>query len=136
MLEVLKAAKMLEMFGIGCEVVDLPTLRPLDPAIEFIEASVSGTHHLLVVDDGSPLCGIASEIVSRTEITQWLEVPPMRITPPDVPLPASPTMGESYYPNPYGIAQSICELCGVGFPLKYAPVLPLDKPSPDFVGPF
>jgi pyruvate/2-oxoglutarate/acetoin dehydrogenase E1 component len=56
----LEAAKALEAEGIGCEVIDLRTIRPLDT--ETIVAAVSRTGRLLVVDEDYRECGLSGEV--------------------------------------------------------------------------
>jgi acetoin:2,6-dichlorophenolindophenol oxidoreductase subunit beta len=56
----LEAAKTLEVEGIGCEVIDLRTTRPLDGAT--IAASVARTGRLLVVDEDYRECGLSGEV--------------------------------------------------------------------------
>jgi pyruvate dehydrogenase E1 component beta subunit len=56
----LEAANILEAGGIGCEVIDLRTMRPLDTAT--IAASVSRTGRLLVVDEDYRECGLSGEV--------------------------------------------------------------------------
>jgi pyruvate dehydrogenase E1 component beta subunit len=56
----LEAAKVLEAEGIGCEVIDLRTTRPLDK--DTIAASISRTERLLVVDEDYRECGLSGEI--------------------------------------------------------------------------
>ena len=56
----LDAAKHLAEEGIEAEVIDLRTLRPLD--IETVLASVRKTNRIVTVEEGWPVCSIASEI--------------------------------------------------------------------------
>jgi pyruvate dehydrogenase E1 component beta subunit len=56
----LEAAKALDLEGIGCEIIDLRTTRPLDKAT--IASSVSRTGRLLVVDEDYRECGLSGEV--------------------------------------------------------------------------
>jgi pyruvate dehydrogenase E1 component beta subunit len=83
----LQAAEALAGEGIEAEVLDLRTLRPLDkPAV--LE-SLARTNRMVVVEEGWPVCSIASEIIAicMTEGFDDLDAPVMRVTDADVPLP-------------------------------------------------
>jgi len=58
----LEAAELLAADGVGCEVIDLRTIVPLD--VETIAASLEKTGRLLVVDEGFANCGIGAEIAA------------------------------------------------------------------------
>jgi pyruvate/2-oxoglutarate/acetoin dehydrogenase E1 component len=51
--------------GISCEIVDPRTTSPLDE--DTILESVENTWRLVVVDEASPRCGMACDIVARVE---------------------------------------------------------------------
>ena len=83
----LEAAKLLEAEGIDAEVIDLRTLRPLDKAT--VLASLKKTNRMVVVEEGWPVCSIASEIISiaMEEAFDDLDAPVRRVTNEDVPMP-------------------------------------------------
>lgn len=83
----LDAAAALATKGVSAEVIDLRTLRPLDT--EAILASVSRTHHAVVVDEGWRSGGISAEIVARIteEAFYDLETPIERVCSAEVPIP-------------------------------------------------
>ncbi|MDP3782420.1 MAG: pyruvate dehydrogenase complex E1 component subunit beta, partial [Sphingopyxis sp.] len=83
----LEAADQLAGEGIDAEVVDLRTLRPLDTAT--VLASLKKTNHLVVVEEGWPVCSIASELamVAMEQGFDDLDAPVMRVCNEDVPLP-------------------------------------------------
>src|SRR3546814_6138798 len=56
----LEAADQLAGEGIDAEVIDLRTIRPLDTAT--VLASLKKTNHLVIVEEGWPVCSIASEL--------------------------------------------------------------------------
>ena len=58
----LEAAGQLESQGIGCEVIDLRTIVPLD--VDTLIHSLAKTHHLLVVDEAFSMCGLGGEIAA------------------------------------------------------------------------
>ncbi len=83
----LEAAEKLAGEGIAAEVIDLRTLRPLDTAT--VLESVKKTNRLVVVEEGWPVCSIASEIVAVVMEQGFddLDAPVLRVTNEDVPLP-------------------------------------------------
>ena len=83
----LEAADKLAEEGIEAEVVDLRTLRPLDT--ETVLASLAKTNRLVVVEEGWPVCSIASEIMAVVMEKGFddLDAPVLRVTNADVPLP-------------------------------------------------
>ena len=83
----LEAAKALEADGINAEVIDLRTLRPLDKAT--VLASLKKTNRMVIVEEGWPVCSIASEIIAiaMEEGFDDLDAPVRRVTNQDVPMP-------------------------------------------------
>jgi pyruvate dehydrogenase E1 component beta subunit len=83
----LQAAETLAADGIEAEVIDLRTLRPLDRAA--VLASLKKTNRMVVVEEGWPTCGIASEIMAicMEDGFDDLDAPVLRVTNVDVPLP-------------------------------------------------
>ncbi len=83
----LEAAEKLAAEGIEAEVIDLRTLRPLDKAA--VLESLSRTNRMVVVEEGFPICSIASEIISiaMEEGFDHLDAPVLRVCNEDVPLP-------------------------------------------------
>lgn len=83
----LEAADQLVGEGIDAEVIDLRTLRPLDTAT--VLASLKKTNHLVVVEEGWPICSIASELamVAMEQGFDDLDAPVVRVCNEDVPLP-------------------------------------------------
>jgi pyruvate dehydrogenase E1 component beta subunit len=83
----LEAAEKLAGEGIDAEVIDLRTLRPLDT--ETVLQSLKKTNRMVVVEEGWPVCSIASEIcaVAMEQGFDDLDAPVLRVTNEDVPLP-------------------------------------------------
>jgi pyruvate dehydrogenase E1 component beta subunit len=84
----LKAAELLAGdHGVGAEVVDLRSLRPLDE--HTILASVSKTNHCIVAEEGWPHCGFGAQVVDivQREAFDALDAPVLRVTQADVPMP-------------------------------------------------
>jgi pyruvate dehydrogenase E1 component beta subunit len=108
-----QAAAELDGDGIHCEIVDPRTTSPLDT--ETILESVQHTGRLVVVDEASPRCGMAADIVSMVsqEAFADLKAPPRMVTPPHTPVPFSPALEDAYVPTPDAIARVIRETAGV-----------------------
>ncbi|HEU4704909.1 MAG TPA: pyruvate dehydrogenase complex E1 component subunit beta [Sphingomicrobium sp.] len=83
----LEAAAKLAGEGLEAEVIDLRTLRPLDKSA--VLESLKRTNRMVVVEEGWPVCSIASEIVAicMEEGFDDLDAPVTRVTNVDVPLP-------------------------------------------------
>jgi pyruvate/2-oxoglutarate/acetoin dehydrogenase E1 component len=98
--------------GISCEVIDLRTTSPLD--LETILESIENTGRLVVVDESSPRCGLASDIVGRVAQDAFgdLKAAPQMVTPPHTPVPFSPTLEDAYVPSPEKIAAAVREAAG------------------------
>jgi pyruvate dehydrogenase E1 component beta subunit len=83
----LDAAAKLEAEGIDAEVIDLRTLRPLDK--KTVLESLKKTNRMVVVEEGWPVCSIASELsaIAMEEAFDDLDAPVRRVTNLDVPMP-------------------------------------------------
>jgi pyruvate dehydrogenase E1 component beta subunit len=83
----LEAAVKLAEDGIEAEVIDLRTLRPLDKAT--VLASLARTNRMVCVEEGWPVCSIASELIAlaMAEGFDDLDAPVLRVTNEDVPMP-------------------------------------------------
>jgi pyruvate dehydrogenase E1 component subunit beta len=83
----LRAAEQLAQQGVGAEVVDLRSLRPMDEAA--ILASVVKTNRCVVVEEGWPFCGIGAQVVDvvQRDAFDHLDAPVLRVTQADVPMP-------------------------------------------------
>jgi pyruvate dehydrogenase E1 component beta subunit len=93
--------------GINCEVVDVRCLVPLDT--QTILASVAKTGRLFTVEENPRLCGWGAEIVSivADESFYDLDGPPVRITTPHIPLPASDVLEDLAIPSVARIADRV-----------------------------
>jgi pyruvate dehydrogenase E1 component beta subunit len=103
----LKAAEQLGKDGISVEVIDARSLSPLDE--ETILESVRRTHRLVVVDEDTPRCGMASDVVALVARKAFddLDSAPQMITPPHTPVPYSPPMEDFYIPSLQRVAEAI-----------------------------
>jgi pyruvate dehydrogenase E1 component beta subunit len=83
----LEAAEALAGDGIGAEVIDLRTLRPLDE--DTLIESVSRTHRALVVDEGWRTMSLSAEITTRIVERAFfdLDAPVARVCSEEVPMP-------------------------------------------------
>ncbi|MBU2538834.1 MAG: alpha-ketoacid dehydrogenase subunit beta [Proteobacteria bacterium] len=95
--EAMKAAESLAKEGVGVEVVDLRTVKPLDR--EMILASVQKTGRLVIADVGWKSFGVSAEVAALVsdEAFDTLKAPIQRVALPDCPAPASKTLEDAYY---------------------------------------
>ncbi|MBP8043036.1 MAG: alpha-ketoacid dehydrogenase subunit beta [Neisseria sp.] len=103
----LEAAKLLEKEGVDVEVIDLRTLSPLD--INTVFRSVEKTGRLVVVDEASPRCNIATDISAQVcqEMFGTLKSGIRMVSPPHTPVPFSAPLEKAYLPNGKGIAETV-----------------------------
>jgi 2-oxoisovalerate dehydrogenase E1 component beta subunit len=108
--EALAAASRLESEGIGAEVLDLRTLKPLDG--EAILHTARKTGKVLVVHAANRLAGIGAEVAALVaeEAFEWLDAPVRRIGSLDTPIPFSPPLEQAHRPNAEKIIQAAREL--------------------------
>lgn len=97
--EALKAADLLAADGVSAEIVDLRSLRPLD--LGAMVASISKTHHAVVVNEGWRFCGYAAELSATImdHAFDELDAPVARVTLPDMPIPYSEPLETAMLPN-------------------------------------
>jgi pyruvate dehydrogenase E1 component beta subunit len=98
--------------GISCEVIDPRTTSPLDQ--DSIIESVEKTGRLVVVDEATPMCGMASEIASMIacEAFDCLEAPIVKVTAPHTPVPATPELEQDYIPSVDKIERAVRKVMG------------------------
>ncbi len=94
-----EAAESLAGKGVECEVIDLRTTSPLD--IDTVLESVENTGRLVVVDEASPRCNMATDIAAQVaqDGFQHLKAPIRMVSPPHVPVPFSAALEDLYIPN-------------------------------------
>ncbi len=112
-IEALIAAKaLMATLGIGVEVLDMRSVRPLD-VVSVVE-SVRKTGRLIVADTAFRTGSISGELVSQVVEQAFgaLKAHPVRIASPDYPVPTSPFMAEHYYPGAQTIADAVLETIG------------------------
>lgn len=105
--EALVAAEEVKAQGIGCEVIDLRTLWPVD--IDTLVDSVKKTGRLVVVHEAPRTCGFGAELVSLVAERAFLslEAPPVRVTGFDTPFPY--TLEMEYLPLAHRIVPALLE---------------------------
>ena len=105
-----EAADELTKQGINAEVVDLLSISPID--YDHVIESVKRTHRLVVVDEDTPVCSIASDICARVaeEAFEYLDAPPSRVTAPHTPVPYSRPLENIYLPNASRVINTVVRL--------------------------
>ena len=105
-----EAADELAKQGINAEVVDLLSISPID--YDHVIESVKRTHRLVVVDEDTPVCSIASDICARVaeEAFEYLDAPPSRVTAPHTPVPYSRPLENMYLPNASRVINTVVRL--------------------------
>ncbi|MGC8603598.1 MAG: alpha-ketoacid dehydrogenase subunit beta, partial [Desulfomonilaceae bacterium] len=106
----LEAADVLSKEGIRAEVVDLRSLSPLDDAA--VVRSVQKTHRLVVVDEDTPRCSMATDIVALVadRAFDYLDAPCKMVTAPHAPVPFSPGLEDKYIPDVNTIVSTVKSL--------------------------
>src|SRR6185369_574375 len=91
-LKALEAADRLAEQGVSAEVIDPRTVAPLD--MESILQSVEKTSRLVVCDESTMTCSVASEIAATVSDRGffYLDAPVKRVCSPEVPKPFSPSL--------------------------------------------
>jgi pyruvate/2-oxoglutarate/acetoin dehydrogenase E1 component len=103
----LAAADELAGAGISCEVVDLRTTSPLDE--DTILESVTATGRLVVVDEATPRCSIATDISALVAAHAFgaLRAPIGMVTAPHTPVPFSAALEDQYIPDAQRIVNAV-----------------------------
>ena len=107
----LEAAATLAAEGIEAEIVDLRTLRPLDKAA--VLESLARTNRMVVVEEGFPVCSIASEIIAivMEEGFDNLDAPVLRVCNEDVPLPYAANLEKAALIDAARIISAVKKVC-------------------------
>ena len=108
----LQAAEALEADGIGTEVVDLRSLRPLD--MPTILASVTKTHRAVIVDEGWRSGSLSAEVSARLveNLFYELDAPIARVCSAEVPIPYPKHLEDAAIPQPPAIIAAVRETVG------------------------
>ena len=107
-----QVADKLEGEGIGCTVVDPRTTSPLDE--ETIIECVEETGRLVIVDEASPRCNIATDISALVSERAFsaLKAPIRMVTPPHTPVPFAAELEDLYIPSPERIEEAVRSVMG------------------------
>jgi len=142
--EALKAAELLEINGIFCDVFDLRSLRPLE--LTQIVRRVGATGRLLCVENGHLHCSVGATVVAAVTSAAMSNMiqAPVVLACNEHPLPSSAALAEDYYPSVQNIVETGLQMCGsrvserlekaLGAYYKQKP--PSDVPDNNFGGPF
>jgi len=103
----LEAAQALEEEGISAEIVDLRTVVPLDE--ETVLRSIEKTSRAVVLTESYRFVGIGAEVASTIaeKAFEHLDAPVVRLAPPNVPVPFSPTLEDAFLP---GVGDIVAEV--------------------------
>jgi pyruvate/2-oxoglutarate/acetoin dehydrogenase E1 component len=136
-IETMKAATILEKYGISVEVIDLRTVSPID--FETCIKSVKKTKRLLVCDQGPKNFGVSSElVVNITEnLFNDLICAPLSIGDPFSPVPTSHNLIKDFYLDSRKIANQVMKMLGRDeIVFKTSSQKFFDQPDKNFTGPF
>lgn len=102
-----EAADELSTSGIECEVIDPRTTSPLD--VDSIIESVEQTGRLVVVDESTPRCNVATDICAQiaSQAFHSLRAPVQMVTAPHTPVPFSDSLEDLYIPDPQRVANAV-----------------------------
>ncbi len=108
----IQAAEALSEQGIGVEVVDLRSLRPLD--IDTVLDSVRKTNHVLIVTEGWHKYGPGAEVAAEIQehAFDYLDHPIERITARDVPLPYAANLEREALPRLEDVIERVRYMLG------------------------
>jgi pyruvate dehydrogenase E1 component beta subunit len=107
----LEAAEQLAGEGIDAEVIDLRTLRPLDTRT--VLDSLAKTNRIVVVEEGWPVCSIASELAAVVMEHGFddLDAPLLRVTNEDVPLPYAANLEKAALVDAGRVVAAVKKVC-------------------------
>jgi pyruvate/2-oxoglutarate/acetoin dehydrogenase E1 component len=110
----LEAADRLAKDGIQCEIVDLRTTSPMDE--ETILESVENTGRVVVVDEATPRCSVATDVSAliASEAFGDLKAPVKMVTAPHTPVPFSDVLEDLYKPDSAKIESAVREVARYG----------------------
>ncbi len=105
-----KALDQLGEYGISCDLIDPRTTSPLD--LDTILESLESTGRLVIVDESTPRCSIATDIAGMvaSEGFELLKAPVKLVTAPHTPVPFARELERAYIPSPNAIAAAIQEV--------------------------
>ncbi len=103
----LEAAEQLAGAGVQCEVIDLRTTSPMDA--ETILESVEATGRLVVVDEATPRCNIATDVAALVaqEAFSSLRTGVQMVTAPHTPVPFSDALEDLFIPDAQRVVNAV-----------------------------
>jgi pyruvate dehydrogenase E1 component beta subunit len=103
----LEGAGQMAAAGVECEVIDLRTTSPLDE--DTILESVERTGRLVVVDEATPRCNLATDISALVAKKAFgsLRGPIEMVTAPHTPVPFSDALEDLYIPDAQRVANAV-----------------------------
>jgi pyruvate dehydrogenase E1 component beta subunit len=106
-----QAAEELAKEGIEAEVLDLRSIRPID--LDLILDSVRKTNRIVAVEEGWPVCSVASEICAQVTAKAFdhLDAPPLAITGADVPMPYAANLERLALPSVESVVEAVKAVC-------------------------
>jgi 2-oxoisovalerate dehydrogenase E1 component beta subunit len=106
----LEAADRLVNEDVSVEVVDLRTVYPLDE--ETVLRSIEKTSRAVVLSESYRFVGIGAEVASTIaeKAFEHLDAPVVRLSPPNVPVPFSPTLEDAFLPSVEDIVGEVQKL--------------------------
>ncbi|WP_095012626.1 alpha-ketoacid dehydrogenase subunit beta [Tsuneonella mangrovi] len=98
--------------GIGCDVLDLRTVSPMDE--EAILDSVEQTGRLVVVDEAPPRCNLATDVsaIVAQKAFASLKAPIEMVSAPHSPVPFALELEQAYLPSVDRIEQAVRKVTG------------------------
>lgn len=113
----LRAADELSERGVGAEVIDLRSLRPLD--VETVLRSVAKTNRLVAVEEGPLVGGWASGLLGIVAAEGLHDLDDAwAIACPETPIPYSPSLEDEFLPAEGRIVAEVAARLGVAAELK------------------
>ena len=108
----LEAAEELAGDGVQCEVVDLRTTTPLDE--DTVLESVESTGRLVVVDEATPRCNIATDVSAMVARKAFgaLRAPIEMVTAPHTPVPFADSLEDLYIPDAQKVVNAVKAVTG------------------------
>jgi pyruvate dehydrogenase E1 component beta subunit len=102
--------------GVGAEVIDPRTLRPLD--LDTILASVRRTNRCVIVEEGWPHGGVGANLAALIgeQAFDFLDAPILRVTGADVPMPYTKPLEDLAYPHEAQIRHAVLAVLGEADP--------------------
>ncbi|MBO0894556.1 MAG: alpha-ketoacid dehydrogenase subunit beta, partial [Acidimicrobiales bacterium] len=103
----LEAAEQTASAGVECEVIDPRTTSPLDE--DTILESVERTGRLVIVDEATPRCNLATDISALVAKKAFgsLRAPIEMVTAPHTPVPFSDALEDLYVPDAQRVANTV-----------------------------